>query len=73
MIPSEAEIDFENWWKSTDEPLFLYSTIAKKAWLEAYSQQQEKIEKLREGIGEVLDGTLPYLTERRLKKLLDET
>ena len=46
MTKEQAEKEFEEWWKGVDEPLFLYSTIAKKAWLEAHSRQQARIEKL---------------------------
>jgi hypothetical protein len=55
MTPSEAEKEFEEWWKSVDEPFFLYSTIAKKAYLEAYSRQQKEIDRLREGINLLVD------------------
>ena len=31
----------------------------------------KEVKRLREGIGEVLDGTLPYLAEKRIKELLE--
>jgi len=30
-----------------------------------------EVKRLREGISEVIDGTLPYLAEKRLKELLE--
>ena len=32
----------------------------------------QKVKRLEEGIKEVLDGTLPYLAEQRLKKLIEK-
>jgi hypothetical protein len=37
----------------------------------ALSPDREKVERLIKGIAEVLDGTLPYLVEQRLRKLLE--
>ena len=33
---------------------------------------QARVKELEDAIGEVLDGTLPYLAEKRLKAVLDE-
>ncbi len=42
-----------------------------KYLLSHISTLEEKVKELREGIAEVLDGTLPYLAEQRLKKVLE--
>jgi len=78
MTPSEVEKEFEEAWsKHHDDELCNSNPILKLVshwyYFEGHSRQQKKIEKLKEGIREVLDGTLPYLAEQRLKKLLDET
>lgn len=47
----------------------LYSTDKiSRQWL---SIAQTEIKQLKEGIAEVLDGTLPYLAEKKLKELLE--
>ena len=50
--------DYDEWgncWFKTSDIEFLLS----------------EVKRLREGIGEVLDGTLPYLAEKRLTRLLE--
>ena len=35
-------------------------------------QAESRLERLREAVEEVMDGTLPYLAEKRLREALDE-
>ena len=39
---------------------------------QAISFLLSEVKRLREGISEVMDGTLPYLAEKRLKELLED-
>ena len=68
MTPTEAEKEFEKW----IEKIWPFKTTERMAYLEAHSRQQEKIDRLREGIEAALSYTLPYLAEQTLKKLLEE-
>jgi len=75
MTPSEAEKEFEEWISPIRNKMFIKEDSfywAKQAYLEAHSRQQEKIDRLREGIQATLSYTLPYLAERKLKELLEE-
>jgi len=41
-------------------------------WIGDLARARVRVKELVEGIGEVLDGTLPYLAEQRLKKLVEK-
>ena len=51
--------------------LFLELSQFTKAMTKKELELQYEVKRLREGIGEVLSYTLPYLAEKRLKKLLE--
>jgi len=82
MTSSEVEKEFEEVWNKdikADAPANMIPVIkmfTKKYLLLAYSRQQEKIEKLKEGIRELLCNFSEYLPDHvieGLDKLLDET
>ena len=70
-----AEEEFDRWIDNHPrykfEPTW-YRAWAREGYLEAYLHQQEKIDRLVEGINTVLSYNLPYLAERALKELLEE-
>jgi len=84
MTPSEAEKEFEEWISPIRNKMFIKEDSfywAKQGYLEAHSRQQEKIEKLKEGINLLID-YIPTGWEiplgynqivNQVKKLLDET
>ena len=77
MTPSEVEKEFEEFIELHRRRYHLVVHWAlKEAFLEAHSRQQEKIEKLKEGIRELLCNFSEYLPDHvieGLDKLLDET
>ena len=51
--------------------------LEKEAWIMVDANNtiiklENEVKRLREGIAEVLDGTLPYLAKKRLKELLED-
>ena len=91
MTPSEAEKEFEEVWsKHHDDELCNSNPILKLVshwyYFEAYSREQEKIEKLKAGLSDLIN-TIEFLNPfgsghpniklrvqlDTLKKLLDET
>ena len=68
-----AEEEFEKIWISDNvviNPIFQFEIKPIAKWF--YLHQQEKIDRLEEGINAALSYNLPYLVEKALKELLEE-
>ena len=80
MTTSEAEKEFEEWFNKDrcwQEAITGFEKdLLRQGYFATHSRQQEKIEKLKEGIRELLCNFSEYLPDHvieGLDKLLDET
>jgi len=82
-IPTFEMVDMESFRKIDEENAALKKRVDELSYdlesmkrnclteMERAEQTEARLKKLMEAIGEVLDGTLPYLTEKRLKSALE--
>jgi len=72
-----TEEEFEEWWNSKPHEWQIYYSGFKFLGLDAYlkgrNHQQQKIDRLKEGINAALSYTLPYLAEKVLREVLEES
>jgi len=75
MTPSEAEKEFEEWISPIRNKMFIKEDSfywAKKAYLEAHSRQEKKIDRLRGGIEHCIEIYRYQVNLYSLQKLLEE-